>query len=334
MSTLKDVAARAGVSFTTVSHVLRGTRRVSDGARAQVEEAIAALGYFPSAAARSLKTRESRILGVVIPNVTNPFFAELTRGIEDCSWRHGYSVFLCNSDGDPQREASYWQTLMNHRIDGLLLVSTGISAMKVPLFQSKVPLVMVDQGIPNLPADVIRMDNEAGARFAVEHLLALGHHRIACLSGPASVDVNRARRIGWQQALGAAGITPGDDWLVEGDFGGASGYHAAHALLARQHFSALFVCNDLMALGTLRAAAELGLSIPRDLSVVGFDGIDLGTYASPPLTTVGHPIRDWGSRAAALLIERIASRDLPYRDIVLKPRLILRQSTATCQAAA
>jgi LacI family transcriptional regulator len=338
MSTLKDVAARAGVSFTTVSHVLRGTRRVSDETRALVEEAVAALGYLPSAAARSLKTRESRILGVIVPNVINPFFAELTRGIEEQGRRSGYAVFLCNSDDDPQLEASYWQTLMEHRADGLLLVSTSINAMtklKTAMLQNHVPIVMIDQAIEQLPADVVRLDNEAGARLAVEHLLALGHRRIACLSGPELVEVNRSRVVGWRRTLQAAGIEPDSDWLVAGGFDGASGHRAAHALLSQSPpFSAIFVCNDVMALGTMRAAAELDRSIPRDLSVVGFDGIDIGAYASPPLTTVGHPIRDWGARAATLLIERIGARDLPLRDIVLKPRLMLRQSTATCQSAA
>ncbi|MFT4191984.1 MAG: LacI family DNA-binding transcriptional regulator [Comamonas sp.] len=333
MSTLKDVAARAGVSFTTVSHVMRGTRRVSEGTRAKVEEAVAALGYLPSAAARSLKTRETRMLGVVVPNVTNPFFAELTRGIEEQGRRSGYAMFLCNSDDDPQLEAHYWQTLMEHRVDGLLLVSTSMGEVRPPLLPGDMPIVMLDQAIAQLPADVVRLDNEAGARFAVEHLLALGHRRIACLSGPETVEVNRTRCAGWRQALRAAGVEPAGDWLVAGDFGGASGYRAAHALLAQRQFSAFFVCNDMMALGALRAATELGLSIPRDLSVVGFDGIDIGAYTSPPLTTVGHPIRDWGVRAASLLIERIATPGLPCRDVVLQPRLILRQSTATCPSA-
>ncbi|XAH24725.1 LacI family DNA-binding transcriptional regulator [Xylophilus sp. GW821-FHT01B05] len=334
MSTLKDVAALAGVSFTTVSHVLRGTRRVNDGTRARVEQAVSELGYLPSAVARSLKTRETHILGVLVPNVTNPFFAELTRGIEDYCRRSAYSVFLCNSDDDPQREASYWQTLMEHRVDGLLVASTGIASSRTLPFQRNVPLVMVDRLVPGLQADVVRIDNQAGARLAVEHLLALGHRNIACLSGPSMVEVNRIRQAGWQEALATAGIVPGQDWLAEGDFGGASGYRAAQTLLAQKRFSAIFACNDMMALGALRAAAELGIAVPQALSIIGFDGIDLGAYTSPPLTTVGHSIRDLGERAAALLIERIATPAMQHREIVLRPHLMLRESTATFQPAA
>jgi len=329
LSTIKHVAARAGVSFTTVSHVLNGTRRVSESARERVERAVAEMGYAPSAVARALKMSETCILGVLVPNITNPFFAELTRGIEDCCRRTDYSVFLCNSDDDPARQSRYLQTLLERRVDGLLLAAAAgeASALAQRLSSTRVPTVVVDRPIPGLAADLVRVDHQAGARLAVEHLIGLGHRRIACLSGPSEFAVSRARVQGWRDALAAAGVEPGPSWLLEGDFSAAAGHALALDLLARGEISAIFASNDLLAIGALRAAAERGVAVPAALSVIGFDGIDLGGYGFPALTTVGHPIRAMGEKAAEVLIERIAVRPAGDREVVLPARLLLREST-------
>lgn len=330
MSTIKDVAARAGVSFATVSHVLNDTRRVSDAARARVQQAVSELGYVPSALARALKTNQTRMLGVLVPNIENPYFSELTRGIEDCCRRAGYSVFLCNCDDDLQRQSHYVQTLLQRRVDGLLLaVATGeASELEQALRQVRTPLVVVERALPGHLTDLVRVDNTAGARLAVEHLLSLGHRHIACLAGPARFEVSRARVAGWRQALAAAGIEPDPAWLQEGDFGTADGHRLAHRLLARGGISAMFASNDLFALGALRAAAERGVHVPGALSVIGFDGIDLGQFLHPALSSVGYPIRQLGERAASVLIERIQHPDARAREVVLAPQLILRESTA------
>lgn len=329
MSTIKHVAARAGVSFTTVSHVLNGTRRVSDAARERVERAIAEMGYAPSAVARALKMSETCILGVLVPNITNPFFAELTRGIEDCCHRTQYSVFLCNSDDDPARQARYLQTLLERRVDGLLLAAAAGEAL--PLVQrlaaTRVPTVVVDRSIAGLEADLVRVDHQGGARMAVEHLLALGHRAIGCIAGPSEFAVGRARLLGWQEAMAGAGVTVDPDWLVEGEFSAAAGHALALRLLARGDLTAIFAGNDLLAIGALRAAAERSVPVPERLSVIGFDGIDLGGYAFPALTTVGHPIRAMGEVAAEVLIERIAAASTPRREVVLAPHLLMREST-------
>lgn len=329
MSTIKHVAARAGVSFTTVSHVLNGTRRVSDSARERVERAVAEMGYVPSAVARALKMSETGIIGVLVPNITNPFFAELTRGIEDCCRRTDYSVFLCNSDDDPERQSRYLQTLLERRVDGLLLAAAAgeASALAQRLAATRVPTVVVDRAIPGLAADLVRVDHEAGARLAVQHLLALGHRAIACLSGPSEFAVSRARVAGWREGLAAAGIEAAPGWLLEGDFSAAAGHALARQLLAQREVTAIFASNDLLAIGALRAAAELGLAVPSALSVIGFDGIDLGGYAYPALTTVGHPIRAMGETAAGLLIERIAEGPAACREVVLPAQLLRREST-------
>ena len=327
MSTIKHVAARAGVSFTTVSHVLNGTRRVSDAARSRVEAAIAELGYSPSAVARALKTSETHILGVIVPNITNPFFAELTRGIEDACERGGYSVFLCNGDDDPERQGRSIRTLLERRVDGVLLATPAgkPEALAKPLANLKT--VVIDRAIPGLAADLVRVDHEAGARLAVEHLLELGHRRIACLSGPSGFAVTKARVAGWRKALARAKVTPKDDWLLEGDFSAAGGHALTRKLIERGDVTAIFASNDLLAIGALRAAAEQGVPVPRKLSVIGFDAIDLGAYTYPGLTTVGYPIREIGELAAGVLIERIAGRGDAGRERVVVPRLVRREST-------
>jgi LacI family transcriptional regulator len=329
MSTIKDVASRAGVSFTTVSHVLNGTRPVSDSARARVQQAVADLGYFPSAVARSLKTSETHIIGVLVPNVTNPFFAELTLGVEDFSHQAGYSVFLCNCDDSPEREARYLRTLVERRVDGILLASAGgASSLPHGWTTYGMPSVIVDRSISEVKADLIRIDHRAGARLAVQHLLALGHRKIACVSGPRDLEVSQLRALGWRDALLDAGITPKSTWLELGDFNTPSGYAAAKKLFARKQFTAVFASNDMMALGVLRAAAENGMSVPGAMSVIGFDGIEPGAYSFPALSSVGYSIRKLGEQAAGLLMQRIVTPKRATQDRVVAPQLILRESTA------
>jgi LacI family transcriptional regulator len=334
LSTIKHVAARAGVSFTTVSHVLNGTRRVSDSARRRVEEAIADMGYAPSAVARALKMSETHILGVVVPNITNPFFAELTRGIEDTCERRHYSVFLCNGDDDPARQARALQTLLERRVDGMLFATPAgdAGALAKRLAGMKMKAVVVDRRLPGPGADLVRIDHEGGAALAVRHLLSLGHRRIACLSGPTEFEVSRARVAGWRRALGEAGVRIPEAWLAEGEFSAASGHELARRLLRRTRVTAIFAGNDLLGIGALRAAAELGIAVPRSLSVIGFDGIDLGAYTFPALTTVGHPIRDLGAIAATVLIDRIAGRGNRVRELVVPAQLMLRESTGPVPA--
>ncbi len=330
MSTIKDVAALAGVSFTTVSHVLNNTRPVSADARARVLAAVDEIGYFPSAVARSLRRSETKIVGVLVPNVRNPFFAELVVGVEACCRQAGYSVFLCNSDNDPKHQQAYMRTLLEKRIDGLLLSSAGDTETLAATFRhASVPVVTVDRLVPGARADRVSVNNQLGALEAVRHLLALGHRRIGCVSGPAEFEVTQERVAGWRTALQEAGIEPRPDWLVESDFSTAGGYEAVKALLRRQpELTAVFTGNDLMAMGALRAAAELGLSVPSQLSVVGFDAIELGSYIYPAITSVGCSIRDLGREAGRALIERIENPQAPFKDLQLTPQLVLRESTA------
>ncbi|SEL66682.1 transcriptional regulator, LacI family [Roseateles sp. YR242] len=329
MSTIKDVAALAGVSFTTVSHVLNNTRPVSAEARARVLAAVDEIGYLPSAVARSLRRSETKIVGVLVPNVRNPFFAELVVGVEEWCRQAGYSVFLCNSDNDPKHQQAYLRTLLEKRIDGLLLSSAGDADELATTFRhASVPVVTVDRLVPGARADRVSVNNQAGAFAVVRHLLELGHRRIGCVSGPAEFEVTQERVAGWRRALQEQGIVPADSWLIESDFSTAGGYTAVKALLTRQpDLTAVFTGNDLMAMGALRAAAELGRAVPRQLSVVGFDGIELGSYIYPAITSVGCSIRDLGREAGRALIERIENPQAPFKDLQLTPQLVLREST-------
>ncbi|WP_428508160.1 LacI family DNA-binding transcriptional regulator [Roseateles sp.] len=343
MSTIKDVAALAGVSFTTVSHVLNETRPVSADARRRVLAAVEEIGYLPSAVARSLRKSETKIVGVLVPNVQNPFFAELVCGVEECCRLAGYSVFLCNSDNDPKRQQQYMRTLLEKRVDGLLLSSAGDDEALARIFKlASVPSVTVDRLVPGARADRVSVHNQQGAYKAVRHLIELGHRRIACISGPAEFEVARERIEGWRRALHEAGITPDERWVIESDFSSPGGYDAARRLLMAQAqpalgadapFTGIFASNDMMAVGALRAAAELGLRVPQQLSVVGFDDIELSRYVFPALTTVGCSIKELGHEAGRVLIERIENPGAALKDVLLTPRLVVRESTAAPDAA-
>ena len=336
MSTIKDVAALAGVSFTTVSHVLNETRPVSAEARRRVLAAVEEIGYLPSAVARSLRKSETRIIGVLVPNVQNPFFAELVCGVEETCRLAGYSVFLCNSDNDPKRQQQYMRTLLEKRIDGLLLSSAGDDEALAQMFQmARVPSVTVDRLVPGARADRVSVNNREGAAAAVRHLLELGHRAIGCISGPVEFEVAQERIAGWRETLQAAGIEPAVHWLVHSDFSSHGGYEAGKRLLeTAPELSAVFASNDLMALGLMRASAEASRPVPASLSVVGFDDIELSAYAYPSLTTVGCSIKELGREAGRALLARIEQPQASLREVLMKPQLVRRESTAAPATAA
>ncbi|WKB52233.1 LacI family DNA-binding transcriptional regulator [Eleftheria terrae] len=331
MATIKDVAQHAGVSVTTVSHVVNGTRHVSAEGRARVEQAIRELGYVPSAVARSLKSNSTRTLGMLIPNSSNPYFAEIVRSIEDRCFDAGYTLLLCNTDDEPRRQGVYLQVLAERRIDGLVVVSTGQDASLPTLLAGlKVPTVLLDREIDSLPCDLVETAHLHGAMLATRHLASLGHRRIACIGGPRDIASSEQRIAGWRQAMAEAGLDAGGDELLwHGDFTSQGGYEALHALLRRpERPSAVFICNDLMAMGALCAAHESGLRVPDDLSIVGFDDIELARFTSPPLTTVAQPKQRIAALAVDMLRERIDGRRQQARKVMLQPELCVRASTA------
>lgn len=345
MSTIKDVALQAGVSVTTVSHVVNGTRFVSPAARERVQAAIQALRYVPSALARSLKSNRTHTVGVMIPNNSNPCFAEIIRGIEDGCYAAGFSVILCNSDDDPHKQATYVRLLSEKQVDGLIVLSSGSDAgLLQSLRSATMPLVLVDREIEGLESDLVEVNHESGGFLATEHLLQLGHRRIACIAGPADLSSARERVQGYRRALHQAGLAVDEALLRSADFTSAGGFEAMASLLAgacaagdahshggsgmhTERPTAVFASNDLMAIGAVCAVASHGLRMPQDLSVIGFDDIALAAHSNPPLTTIAQPKQRTGELAATLLLQRLVEPDRAPQREILQPSLQLRAST-------
>lgn len=334
MATIHDVARRAGVSATTVSHVINSTRPVSADLRNRVQLAMAELDFQPNALARSLRRKQSHTIGLIVPDTANPFFAEMARGIEDVAYEAGHTIILCNTDGNPEREGLYLDMLLKRQVDGIVLVSAGETIeVSRSLLQRALPIVVVDRELPGVALDCVFTDQIAGGRLATEHLLEQGHTRIACITGPAGLATSEGREIGYKDALIAAGREVDPRRIARGDFNDHSGYTCAMALIdLPDRPTAIFACNDLMAIGAMAAARTLHLAVPGDVSIVGYDDIDLAAYVNPPLTTIAQPKYELGRVAGQLLLERTANRTLPPRRVLLHSSLVLRESTAAPRA--
>lgn len=333
--TMHDIAERAGVSVTTVSHVINQTRPVSEKLRQAVASAMDDLGYQPNRLARSLRRGRTQTIGMVAPDSSNPYFAEIAHAVEAAAFAQGYSVILCNTQMDMARETFYANVLLEKRVDGIIFVAAGDSAQQIrALQQHRQPIVLVDREVQGVAADVVTMHNTRGARQAVEHLLALGHRRIACIGGPSAVTPSSRRIGGYTEALTAAGLPVDPSLIVRGDFQFESGLHLANQLLDHpEPPTAIFSTNDLMAVGVMRAVLQRRLRVPEDISVVGFDDIRLAAYINPALTTVAQPKEALGQTATRLLLERIEDPDLAPRRVTLETELVVRQSSGPAPAS-
>jgi LacI family transcriptional regulator len=330
MATMKQVAARAGVSVSTVSHVINRTRTVSDDVRQRVQGIIDELHYVPSAVARSLKNDKTHTIGVMVPNSSNPYFAELIGWLEEAAFQVGYSIILCNALGNQQKQTAYLRALTEKRIDGLVLIASGADAERDALLGHDVmPIVQLERALPGLDADLIVVGQEEGAYRATRYLIELGHSAIACVSGPADLPCARTREAGYLRAMLEAGLDEAPAAIMHTDFTSAGGHSAFTRLLARPRPpTAVFATNDLMALGGLCAAAAAGVAVPGRLSVVAFDDIAAAAYASPPLTTVAPPKREMARLAVDVLLQRIRDAGGPLRRHALTGRLVVRSSAA------
>ena len=328
--TIHDVARDAGVSVTTVSHVLNQTRFVSEPVRARVQAAVQQLHYIPSALARSLKNNRTHTIGMIIPNSSNPYFAEIIRGIEDTCFAAGFNVILCNSDDDPTKQGKYIRVRAEKQVDGLIVLSSGgDDELGEQLRQANMPQVLVDREVDSSNADLVEVNHDGGGWLATRHLLQLGHSRIACITGPLGLSSAAQRLRGFRRAMADANLAVQEKWVCKSDFTAAGGHAAMQKLLvAGPRPSAVFACNDLMAFGAVSAANAANLVLPRDLSVIGFDDIALAAYCSPPLCTVAQPKHRMGAVAVQLLLARIADPARPPQREILEPALCLRLSTA------
>ncbi len=351
--TIKDVASKAGVSIATVSHVINGTRFVTDETRRKVLDAITALNYQPNAIARGLVTNVTHSIGLVISEFTNPFFMAVARGIEDEILDHRYNIVISNTDEDPHREEVNLQLLAARQIDGLIIAPTGVPcASLLALAESDVPIIQLDRTSPGLAAPLVGVNNEEGAYQAIRYLIGLGHRRIACLIDLDVISTQRERLRGWARAMREAGLPAGDDLVVRADprfYGvlpGATGsfslvrpsaerqtmpsaYEVLQDLLrSPQRPSAIFVANNQLTLGTLYAFKTCGLRCPEDISLVSFDDHDWAPLFCPPLTIVRQPTYELGQVAARLLMQMINGKPVEFPSL-FQVELVIR---ASCSA--
>lgn len=330
MATMKQVAQRAGVSTSTVSHVINQTRPVREDVRKRVQAIIDEMRYIPSAVARSLKNDKTRTIGVVIPDNTSPCRAELICGIEEAARKAGYHILLCNGGAEPLRQTARLRALIEQRIDGLVLVEgSAHDEWRALLGVQQIPVVLADLAVEGIEADFAGIDHDATGYLAIRHLLGLGHRDIAIVRGPHGRQQCDARLAGAVRALEEAGRALRPECVVVADGSCDGGFAAFGQLLALQlPPTAVFACNDLMALGGLCAAAESKVAVPAQLSVVGCDDIHPAAYAAPRLTTVAQPQRALGQLVAETLVARIQGGGRPARRELLQGELVVRQSTA------
>ncbi len=328
--TMADVAHEVGVSMMTVSRVINHKGDVSEVTRRRVLEVIERLDYCPSGIARGLATRRTGTLGLVVPDVANPFFAEVARGVEHVAYAEGYNVFLCNTDEDPGRELDVLNSLEEKRVDGLVLCSSRLESEDLRLVVDSHPVVVLVNRRLNGAGEQVRavlVDDVLGGRLTAGHLVGRGHRAIGLLAGPAGSRSGRSRLQGYQAILAEAGLRFDAGWVQNCAPVAGAGRTVARALLgAHAELTALLCYNDLVAVGVLRAAAELGRSVPEDLAVVGFDDIPLAALVTPPLTTCRIPRYELGVRAVKLLLGQIRGDSAGSEEIILEPELVVRES--------
>jgi LacI family transcriptional regulator len=330
MTTIVDVARAAGVSTATVSRVLNNHPQVDPRLTATVLQVIKELGYRPSRVARTLRTRRNRVWALIISDVrTGPFFADVVRGVEDVAYGAGYSLFLCNTDEDSAKEASYIELAVAENVGGVILTPSGPHTDLSPLVNFGVPVVLADRTLPTQVADSVLVDNVSGAYQAVAHLLAGGYKRIACITGMLGTTTGSRRYVGYSRAIEEAGLTVDASLVRVADFRELGGQRAMQELLdQRERPDAVFVTNHLMTIGALQAIVDAKLTIPTDIAIVSFDDMSWSTLLRPTLTAVAQPAYDLGVESARLLLSRLGGYSGAARMVTLSPSLHVRGSSA------
>lgn len=330
MSSLKEVAEAAGVSPATVSRVLNHSEMVHADTRARVERAIRELQYQPNRVARRLRAREvsSKLIGLVVPDIQNPFYVDVVRGIEERVFANDYAVLMCNFGQDEARERLYLDIMRSESVDGLIAAPFHQRDRKVvDLVRDGLPIVCVDRGLEGVDVDVVVVDNREGAAEAVEHLIGLGHRRIAYVAGLPQIPSTMERLRGYEDALAAHGIEKDETLVRFGDSKHESGRRLAAELLdLPDPPTALFTGNNLITLGALETIHGRGLRIPEEVAIVGFDDMYWSISLNPPLTAVSQPGFEIGRRAADMLFQRIGDPGRPCAKVVLGTTLVVRRS--------
>lgn len=332
---IKDIARAAGVSHSTVSRALSDSPLVSDATRARIQRLAMEMGYSPNSLARSLVTRQTHTVGVVVTTIANPFIAEVVQGIEATAQDHGYTVILCNSGAEPEREIAAVEMLRSKRVDGVIVTSSRIGALYLEhLERIGVPIVLINNHNEESGryTFTVTVDNVHGGQLATQHLIELGHRRIAYVTAPADHSSDLDRLTGYRQALGEAGLEPDPALIIPGN-GQADGGEAAFEILKDLHPlpTAVFCYNDMTAIGLMTTARQAGRSVPGDLAVVGFDDIPFARYCFPPLTTIVQPKIEMGQLAMKMALSLMTTdqenKAQEFSNIVVQGKLIVRAST-------
>lgn len=330
MSKIHEVAKRAGVAPITVSRVINSTGYISEKTRLKVEEAIREVGYVPNVVARSLRIKRTKTLALVITDITNPFFTIVARGVEDTANEAGYSVFFCNTDESEEKEEKYIQLILQKQVDGILLVPAKQTANSVNLvINQRKPIVILDRWIPT-PVDIVQCDSEGGAYQLVNLLLNLGHKHIVMINGPDDVSTSIERMEGYRRAMRENGLMDYEQ-VHFGKFNQSSGYEITKRIIQQNPKpTAIFAANNLIALGTLMALDNLGLHVPQDVAVVGFDDLPPNLVVNPILTVASQPAYEMGRKATQLLLERLENKngeECLNQVVKLPVELIVRSSS-------
>lgn len=332
MANMKEIARMAGVSLGTVSHVLNGSARVREPLRRRVEEAVQSIGYQPSALARGLRRDKTNMIGMVIPDVTNPFFPAVVRGAEDTAFANGYRLILCNTDNDHSKELVHLNELRTYLPSGLIVIPSDFSDLtrQTESYQkSGAAVVCVDRLPKRWHGDSVTAANEQGAHAATQHLIQLGHKRIATIAGPLHLTNAQQRLHGFRRAMTDAGLAVAPEYLQESSFDLSGGRSRALLLLRMlPRPTAIFAGNDMIAMGVIQAVRELGLHCPDDVSIIGFDDLDFAALINPPLASVLQPGYQLGATAARILLDRVEGDASPARHVVLETELRIRESVA------
>ncbi|MFT4114917.1 LacI family DNA-binding transcriptional regulator [Silvibacterium sp.] len=332
MANMKEIAKIAGVSLGTVSHVLNGSAAVREPLRKRVMEAVDALGYQPSQLARGLRRDKTNMIGMIIPDVTNPFFPAVVRGAEDVAFEHGYRLVLCNTDNDHSKEIAHLNELRTYLPSGLIVIPSNFSDLTTQAEsyrRSGAAVVCVDRLPKDWNGDTVTADNEHGAYDATNYLLRQGHRHLAIITGPRHLTNAQQRLKGFKRALHEKKISIGPEYIQETSFDQQGG-HAKTLLLLRMipRPTAIFAGNDMIAFGAILAFREAGLRCPEDISLIGFDNLDMAEMCSPSLSSVSQPGYQMGNAAARILIDRVRGDAGPAKHVVIETALKIRESVA------
>ncbi len=329
MPTIQDVAKRAGVAPITVSRVVNNSGYASEETRQRVETAIEELGYVPNTLARGLRSKRTNTLALVMTDITNPFFTMIARGVEDAASDLGFTVIYCNTDESETKEEKYTHILAQKQVDGVLLIPACSNSKSVAFLHSNnIPVVLIDRSVPGGQTDVVRCDSEGGAYDLTKLLLELGHERIAIITGPQGVSTSDDRVIGYQRALAEAGLDA-NQTIYYGVFNQTSGYElTTQALEINPNPTAIFGTNNFISIGILKALREMGISVPGEMAVVGFDDLPAAIIIDPFLTVASQPAYQMGQRATELLLTRLTDNPpQEFQEIILPTEIIERQSS-------